>query len=159
MTRGRKPKPTTLKILAGNPGHRALNVHEPAAPEGIPECPDFLGDEARAEWDRICQVLLDMGMLTRADRTALSAYCVNYGRWVDAEKQVQKFGTIVKSPEKNFPMKSPHLCIAESAQEQMRKLLVEFGLTPSSRSRIRVGPNLQASPLDQFLSRGKGKRA
>ena len=76
MTRGRKPKPTSLKILAGNPGHRALNVHEPAAPEGIPECPDFLGDEARAEWDRICQVLLDMGMLTRADRTALSAYCV-----------------------------------------------------------------------------------
>jgi P27 family predicted phage terminase small subunit len=157
--RGRKPKPTTLKILAGNPGHRPVNDREPAAPQGIPECPDFLDEEGQAEWPRICEDLQQMGVLSTVDRTAIAAYCANRSRWIEAEKQVKKFGTIVKSPEKNFPMKSPYLCIAESAQEQMRKLLVEFGLTPSSRSRIRVGPNRQAGPLDQFLSRGNGRRA
>ena len=149
--RGRKPKPTHAKLLAGNPGHRPLNDREPDAPSGIPECPEHLDDEARAEWFRTSKVLLDMGLLSTADRAALAAYCVTYSRSVEAEKIVKKFGTIVKSPVKNFPMKSPYLCIAEGAMEQMRKLLVEFGLTPSSRSRIRVPEGTGASGLEAFL--------
>jgi P27 family predicted phage terminase small subunit len=68
---------------------------------------------------------------------------------------VAKYGTVVKSPEKGFPMKSPYLCVAEATLEQMRKFLVEFGLTPSSRSRIRVGDHRPPSRLDQFLQRGR----
>src|SRR5689334_10373763 len=113
--RGRKPKPTTLKVLAGNPGHRALNDREPPAPDDAPEPPDCLDAEGQAEWHRVTACLRQMGLLTAADRTALMAYCLAYSRWLQAEKQVQKFGTIVKSPEKGFPMKSPYLCIAESA--------------------------------------------
>jgi hypothetical protein len=37
----------------------------------------------------------------------------------------------------------------------MRKLLLEFGLTPSSRSRIRAGDQRPASKLDWFLERSK----
>ena len=33
-TRGRKPKPTALKILEGNPGKRPLNENEPIPPKG-----------------------------------------------------------------------------------------------------------------------------
>jgi len=79
-----------------------------------------------------------MKLLSRADRSALAAYCTAYGRWVTAEAQVQKHGTIVKSPDKGFPMKSPYLTVADQSMETMRKFLVEFGLTPSSRSRIKV---------------------
>lgn len=32
--RGRKPKPTALKVLEGNPGKRPLNDHEPIPPKG-----------------------------------------------------------------------------------------------------------------------------
>ena len=39
-TRGRKPKPTALKLLEGNPSRRALNKNEPQPPTSIPECPD-----------------------------------------------------------------------------------------------------------------------
>ena len=38
-TRGRKPKPTALKLLEGNPGNRPLNIAEPR-PTGVPNCPD-----------------------------------------------------------------------------------------------------------------------
>ena len=155
MTRGRKPKPTAVKLLAGNPGRRPLNAQEPIAPEGIPDCPDYLDDEARAEWMRTAAVLREMGLMSKADRTALAAYCVTYSRWVDAERSVKKFGTIVKSPDKGFPMKSPYLCIAESSLEQMRKLLIEFGLTPSSRSRVKAGEHRPQSKLDQFIERGQ----
>ena len=75
--RGRKPKPTTLRILEGNPGKRSLIDGPPQAPAKIPECPCFLDDEARAEWLRMAPVLLEMGLLTPADRAALAAYCIS----------------------------------------------------------------------------------
>jgi P27 family predicted phage terminase small subunit len=150
--RGRKPKPTMTRLLDGNPGKRRINDREPTPPPGVPDCPDHLDDEARAEWFRTAGVLHEMGLLTMADRAALAAYCTVYSRWVHAEAQVKKFGSIVKSPEKGFPMKSPYLTIADQALEAMRKLMVEFGLTPSSRSRIRVPDDTDArEELELFL--------
>lgn len=153
--RGRKPKPTVLKLREGNPGKRPINAREPVPPEGVPDAPSFLDAEARAEWDRTSEVLAAMGLLTQADRSALAAYCVAYSRWVQAEAQVAKFGTIVKSPEKGFPMKSPYLTVADQALEAMRKLMVEFGLTPSSRSRIRLPENGRSvDEFDAFVEAG-----
>ena len=150
--RGRKPKPTTIRLLEGNPGKRAVNSREPTPPSGIPRCPKYLDKEARREWIRTSKVLHQMGLLSLADRTALAAYCVAYSRWLDSETQVKKFGAIVKSPEKGFPMKSPYLTIADQAMESMRKFMVEFGLTPSSRSRIKVPDGGQAKDeFDAFL--------
>lgn len=153
--RGRKPKPTVLKVLEGNPGKRSINDREPAVPDGIPDCPDWLDAEAKAEWYRMAKVLKDMHLLSLADRTALAAYCVAYSRWVEAETQVKKYGMIVKSPHKGFPMKSPYLTVADQAMESMRKFMVEFGLTPSSRSRIRVPDDGGAADeFDQFMEAG-----
>jgi len=153
--RGRKPKPTLYKELAGNPGHRPLNDREPIPPSELPECPEHLQGEARAEWFRICAALKAMGLLTAADHALLEAYCVTYARWLDAEAKLKEFGTIVKSPNKGFPMTSPYLHVANSSLEQLRKLAVEFGLSPSSRSRIRVGDERANSDLDDFLDRGQ----
>ena len=136
--KGRKPTPTVIKLREGNPGKRAINHNEPQPPPGVPECPEFLTAEAKTEWERMTALLEQMGLLSHADRAALAAYCQCYGRWVHAEQQVAKYGTIVKSPDKGFPMKSPYLTVADQAMEAMRKFLVEFGLTPSSRSRIRI---------------------
>ena len=153
--KGRKPKPTLLTMLDGNPGKRPLNEHEPITLQGVPAAPEWLDDEAKAEWERIIPDLAEMGVLSRADRPALTAYCTAWSRWVEAEGMVRKFGMIVKSPEKGFPMKSPYLSIADQALETMRKLLVEFGLTPSSRSRIRTLSAADAGDeFDQFLGAG-----
>ena len=153
--KGRKPKPTVLKVLDGNPGKRALSQREPVAPQGVPDPPAWLDDEAKAEWERVLPDLEQMGLLSPADRPALAAYCTAWSRWVEAEQMVKKFGPIVKSPEKGFPMKSPYLTIADQALETMRKLMVEFGLTPSSRSRIRVpGAKQAGDEFDQFLEAG-----
>ena len=152
--RGRKPKPNSIKNLEGNPGKRRINDREPIPPSGVPDCPEFLEGEARAEWFRTAAMLSDMGLLTPADRSALAAYCLCYARWVAAEEQVKKYGTIVKSPERGFPMKSPYLTVADQALENMRKFMVEFGLTPSSRSRIRIPDGQQRDEFDVFLEAG-----
>jgi P27 family predicted phage terminase small subunit len=153
--KGRKPKPTTLKVLAGNPGKRPLNRAEPQVAQGLPDCPAFLDDEAKAKWFRTAGLLHDMGLLTKADRSALAAYCTAYSRWVAAEAEVRKYGAVVLTPVKRIPMKSPYLCVAEAALETMRKFMVEFGLTPFSRSRIRViGEGPAADEFEQFLECG-----
>ena len=46
---GRKPKPTALKKLEGNPGKRKLNMKEPVPAKGVPDCPKWLLPEAKAD--------------------------------------------------------------------------------------------------------------
>ena len=140
--RGPAPKPTRLKALAGNPGKRPLNRHEPQPKAGLPRCPTQLSEEAKREWKRISKELERLGLLTVLDRAALSAYCQAWGRWIEAEERLRQHGVIVKSPN-GFPVQSPYLAVANRAMAQMGKLLVEFGLSPSSRSRIQ-------SPIDDL---------
>lgn len=134
---GRKPKPTYLKLLEGNPGHRPLNKNEPKPPPATPRCPRHLSAEARREWSRVTPLLATLGLLTRIDRAALAMYCEAWGRWVEAEDALKKYGVMVKSPN-GFPMQSPYLAVANMAMQQMRGLLTEFGMSPASRTRLSV---------------------
>src|SRR5205085_7950964 len=76
--RGRRPKPTRLKMLTGNPGKRPLNQDEPKPEASIPDCPPELSPAARQEWDRLAAELGALRMLTNLDRAALAAYCTAY---------------------------------------------------------------------------------
>jgi P27 family predicted phage terminase small subunit len=144
---GRKPKPNALKALDGNPGKRPI-LEEPPVALGVPDAPTHLSDMARAEWDRITVELEAAGLLAQVDRAALAAYCVAWGRWVDAEAKVAELGTVIKAPS-GYPIQSPYLAIANKAMEQMKVFLVEFGMTPSSRARIAAPPKpqKQANPF------------
>jgi P27 family predicted phage terminase small subunit len=119
---GRKPKPQ--KEVTPAAGH--------------PACPPHIKGEARAEWDRICGELDLLGLLTTADRPALALYCKAWARWIEAEAKVAELGLLVSAPKTKTPMGNPYLSIANKAHEQMLKLLVEYGLTPSARSRMRI---------------------
>jgi P27 family predicted phage terminase small subunit len=143
MSAGRRPKPTAIKKLEGNPGGRPLNQNEPQ-PSGIPTCPRHLNKEARAEWRRISKELITIGLLTRIDRAALASYCMAYARWIEAEENVAKFGHVVKAPS-GYPIQNPYLSIANTCLDQIRKFGVEFGLTPASRSRLQISATPQAS--------------
>jgi len=146
MSVGRRPKPTALKRAQGNPGGRPLSKNEPK-PGGTPTCPKHLDKNAKAEWKRISKELTSLGLLTNVDRAALAAYCQCWSRWVSAEEGIAKFGTILKSPKSGFPIQNPHVSIANTALDLLRKFMVEFGLTPSSRSRLTTGT---AEPTDSF---------
>src|SRR4051794_18536415 len=129
--RGRKPKP------AGMSTRRQSRDGMPVPK--LPPCPPHLRDEARKEWFRTGRKLLSFGLVTEIDVAALAVYCQAWGRWVEAEDQLHKFGTVIKSPN-GYPIPSPYLPIANKAMEQMTRLLVEFGMSPSSRSRVSVQP-------------------
>lgn len=152
MTTGRKPIPTNLKVLRGNPGKRALNANEPKPRARKPIAPSHLDDEAKREWRRMSDKLFKLGLLTEIDKAALAAYCMAWSRWVQAEESVRKYGIVMLSPDKGWPIQSPYLAIANKAMEQMTKMLGEFGMTPSSRSRIHVETQEKSDPFEEWAS-------
>ena len=135
--RGRKPKPTALKIAQGNPGKRAINGAEPKPPTSLPDCPPHLSPEAQAEWHRIAESLNKIGLLTQIDRTTMAAYCQCYGRWVEAELKLKDTPPILRMPS-GYIQQSPWLTIANKQLELMVKYMSELGLTPASRSRLAI---------------------
>jgi P27 family predicted phage terminase small subunit len=152
-TRGARPVPTSLKLVRGTLRNGRTNRNEPQVPVEIPRCPAHLGKEAKREWKRVSQELAAYGLLTRIDRPALALYCEAWGRWVEAETSLRKYGVVIKSPS-GFPMQSPYLAIANKAMEQMRALLVEFGMSPSSRTRVHaIPPAPKESALEQLRRR------
>jgi len=138
--RGRRPKPTAVKKANGNPGKRALNPHEPKPPASKPTCPSHLVPAAKTEWRRLASTLHEMGVLTVVDRAALAAYCQAYGRWVEAEEQLQKTPALLKTPS-GYVQQSPWLSIANKQMELMNRYMGELGLTPAARSRIVAAPD------------------
>ncbi len=149
---GRRPKPTALRLLGGNAGHRPINVSEPK-PTGVPTCPRHLDDDAKKEWKRISAELVALNLLTSVDRAALAGYCASWSRWVAAELQIQKFGTVIKAGKSGYPIPSPYVGISNTAMDHMRKFCIEFGLTPASRSKVHGNSQqggLTASPFAKF---------
>lgn len=136
MMPGRKPKPNALKELQGNPGKRKMRA-EPKLPDGIPDCPGHLDEIAREEWNRIALMLVTSGILKQTDRAVLAAYCQIYSRWVEASKQLARFGMVLKT-KTGYVAQSPYLNIVNSCLDQMRQYASELGLTPSSRGRLQV---------------------
>jgi P27 family predicted phage terminase small subunit len=150
MTRGRKPLPTKLKVLRGTARDDRTNRDEPQPVPALPTCPEHLNDEARAEWTRLCAEMHDLGMLTKLDRIVLAAACACFARWAEAERQIAALGCVVRGTNGGAQL-SPWLSVANKALEQMKGYLIELGLTPSSRSRVRVAPASLYDPFDEFL--------
>lgn len=149
--RGRRPKPTRMKLLTGNPGKRPMNKDEPMPEATIPECPAALGPVARQEWDRLAGELGKLKLLTNLDRAALAAYCGAYALWAESTEAIQKYGTMVKSPS-GYPIQSPYVSIANRQAEIMMRIASEFGFTPASRSRISTPAQNSADLFDLFKS-------
>ena len=134
-TRGRKPKPTAMKELEGNPGKHPLNTSEPKPNKKAPACPKWLEPEAKKEWRRLAKQMEAIGILTEVDMAAFAGYCQAYARWKEAEEFITQHGTIVKTPS-GYWQQVPQVSIAQTNLKIMLKFCEQFGLTPSARSRM-----------------------
>lgn len=161
--KGRKPIPSSLKILKGNPGKRAVNREEPHPTVEAPEPPAWLQAEALECWHVIAPELEALGLLTRIDGDALVAYCTVWARWKKAELALVQFGQVVKTPLKlndrgkviggGYPIASPYIGIANKALAHVRAFETEFGMTPSSRARVHVKGQSTQTQAQRFMAR------
>lgn len=163
--KGRKPKPTHLKVVAGNPGKRPLNDREPQFTLARITPPRHLSKTARAEWRRVLKELQVQGVVTVVDRAALAAYCQAYARWADAEDAFAAMQTeaakkgdlskalLVKTKTGNY-IQNPLVGACNRAMELMLRAAVEIGMTPSARSRIVQTPGVRR-PHNPFENNGR----
>ena len=143
MRPGKRPKPSHLKVITGNPGKRALPTAEPRPRPSLPEPPDHLNADALEEWQRVAPLLFQLGLLTAIDRGTLAAMCQAYGRWIQAERALLKMagndpltgGLLMKTSNGNA-IQSPLVGTANKAAADYVRYATEFGLTPSARSRV-----------------------
>ena len=153
MVRGKKPKPAATRQAEGNRARRPIRVG-PDTAAGLPDAPAHLIDEALAEWHRMVPVLDGMGLLGKENRATLAIYCANWARMVEAEAHVSEHGSVVPAPRTGVPMHNPYLSIANKAAELVSKMAAEFGMTPSSRTRVSGQARTEEDPADEFLGGG-----
>lgn len=135
--KGRKQLPTKIKALKGTLRKHRASKNEPIPENKIPDPPKHLCPRAKAEWERISVELFKLGLLTNIDGSMLALYCAAYAIWEDATEKLQKTGLVIKSPN-GYPIQSPYLTISARAIDQINGLLCQFGMSPSSRSRVAV---------------------
>lgn len=138
--RGRKPTPTVLRILRGNPSKRRLNVDEPQPEDLSQSCPEELVDDlARKEWLRTIVPAISTRQITAADRTMAIAHCELWATWRDQLVAASKHQHVVAVGKNNYPMPNPARGMANKTLMMLAKVDAELGLSPTSRSRVTKG--------------------
>jgi len=154
-----RPVPTALKKLRGNPGRRPLptNEAEPPISEKVPRPPAWLKGEARKEWFNIAPKLHAAGLLTNLDLRTLAGCCVNFAQWLEAVEEIRRVGPVIvrQGPHgQKIPMQNPYVRIAREAHLAWTRALAEFGMTPSSRTRVKVTKPEKPDEFELFLRDG-----
>jgi P27 family predicted phage terminase small subunit len=150
---GRRPKPTHLKVVTGNPGKRKLNDKEPTParntqPSGASH---RLGKVA---WGKLTVLLDGMGILTVADTLALERLCDIYADILQLRLTIADEGrTYTVQTDGGFLIKAnPAVAMLADADRRFKSYLVEFGLTPAARTKVKVdGGEKEEDPLNQFF--------
>ena len=132
--RGPRPTPTAILKLRGSRRAGRLGAVEP--PPSRPRRPSSLSPGAARAWNQIVPGLAAVGILAAVDATALVLLCESIALWQTATAEMNRIGLIINADGRI--RRNPYLLIASRAGDQMAKMLAEFGMTPSSRSRVQA---------------------
>jgi len=136
---GRTASPTSLKIIKGNPGKRALPQNEPEpapisadtpAPKEIEGMPD-----ACWAWSDILPRLCNMQVMTEADIPMLVMYCEAYADEKSAVAQMGETGAVQVAASGHAQV-SAWYTVRKDARALRLKILGLFGLSPSDRTKV-----------------------
>lgn len=135
MGRGRKPLPSHLKLIRGTTRADRRNGAEPKLERARPPAPEHLSDRARAAWQQVSALLDRMGVLTQADALALELLCEAWADLLSAREELVRSGETYTTATGSVRA-HPSVAIRNDASRRVQSLLAEFGMTPSSRSKV-----------------------
>lgn len=137
-TRGPKPTPKNLRLVKGTDRKDRVNDDEPDVKICVPDAPEYLDPEQQIVFLDTARKLARMRVMSDADVDALAIYAVAHCEMIEAQKMVSEMGLMVRAPKTHVPMHNPYLSIRDKATKTALGILTEFGLTPSSRTRIKT---------------------
>lgn len=172
--RGRKPKPTVLKLIAGKPGHRPLPANEPQPVGNLTNPPAWMTDSQKEGW-RCAIENAPKGLLRLLDGPLLAKWVCADDEWMRAEIALQTDGpvvkqggsertttnpdgTVVKTVRSDSLVPSPWSVVRDRAFQRMLKATSELGFSPTSRSRISLAGG-GAKETNRFANNAAKSRA
>ena len=142
--RGPQPKPTALRLVEGNPGHRSLPRGEPQPELGPPEMPDFLPPLAEKAWkSAVAEMTAVPGWLARIDWRILETWAIDYAIWRDAVAAIKESGMTFLAvfidgagQEHHTPKARPEMKIINDTVGRLLRAEGALGFAPSFRTRL-----------------------
>lgn len=139
--RGPKPRPTHLKVIAGEQESR-INRNEPTPTEGEAVQPEGMTEDAAKIWDELASDLIDKGCLTPWDVYAFEAFCeavAQYRRCRDLlYASTSDYGPFVERGAAGGVIKSPYHQMMRDCIETIAKIGGRFGFTPGDRANLTI---------------------
>lgn len=141
--KGRKPTPSNIRLLHGNPARRPMPKDEPKLKSKVLAAPPGLPKDVHLVWRRIARWLAAAGVSTELDSLALRLLCESWVTYEEACEKVRKAGLVNAQFDGQgrvigVPYPNPYLAVRNRAQDHVMKLFAEFGMTPSSRTRVKT---------------------
>ena len=153
---GRPKKPTSLKVLEGNPGKRKINMNEIKPEPKAPKCPIWLSKYAKEEWAALSEILEKLGLLTNLDGAAFAGYCQSFGRWRQAEEKLDAMDEWLTETSSGSKQMNPYVATAQKNLSLMSMYLGKFGMSPSDRAGLVVNPSEdEGSEMEKLLKKAK----
>ena len=137
----RGPPPTPDAVLKLRGSNRVGRHCEAAdAPTGIPDCPDCLVGPAREVWGQFADIADNMKVLTVADGPALAVLCEVWAQWRQTTDTAASEGhTFVASSAGGETIRRHPASVASADFARLlNRMLGEFGMTPSARTRVQA---------------------
>lgn len=168
MSAGRRPKPSHLKLVSGNPGKRPVSdwVTPKLRSRTMPP-PQHLDRYAKDEWKRISAQLQRLGLLSDLDRGPFTAYCQAWSIYRHAQEKLDDLarqddsgmgGMLMKTKAGNV-IQNPLVGIRNKALRDMVRYAAEFGFTPSARARVQDAAPHSAKTAAGQAAAGAGRRS
>ena len=158
----RKPKPTKLKLLEGNPGKRPLPTNEPI-PQPIEPIKSklTLSEIECLIWDELYGILAPLGLCTEADGENLANVCriIRRIREIDLifqDPEVQMLISYTESApngtERPVVKINPLVTEQRNLMKDLRLYANEFGMTPRGRVGLSVGSReSDKNPMENMI--------
>lgn len=144
--RGRRPTPTKLKVLLGEPNLGRVNYREAVPATNIADAPAWFTDAQRATWI-VVVASAPRGLLKQLDRGLLES-------WVLVD-DICRRAALDLARQRSLYTKKARTCLAIIKQFTTikRTLAAELGFSPLARPRIAVTPepDAQSSEFEKLL--------
>ena len=140
-----------LHILEGT--QRGPVKREPSMPAGVPPMPERLKVDAVAveQWQELAVILTKMGVLTTGDGEALATLCEVHSAEQSCLLQLRAGGAVMHT-DLGGVKPNPAGPMYRSLVAMKASLLSEFGLTPSSRTKLATQVEVKKDELEEFFT-------
>ena len=165
MSRGNQKQPISLIIAKGKKHLTKAEIEERQKTEIHTDyvnvtAPDYLTEEQKAEFYKITEILLDIGIITELDEDCLAHYLISNTNYISYTKKLNELNLKLSKARKADKKKEYmseidlYLIYQDRALKQCRACANDLGLSISSRAKL-VMPKTKEPPKENKFNKFK----